>query len=290
MGRINRRRFIGQAAAASLLGVTASSLLGCAEKAAEQSASKVSAAKMLDKISVQLYTLRNEMKEGVPAVLTSLNEIGYDQVEFAGYFDHSPAQIRQMLDDAGLTSPSAHISLEQMLDGGDDHIEAAGIVGHEYLIVPWMNESLRGSVESYKNVCGQLNDLGRKCKAGGVKLAYHNHAFEFEALDGQIPFDVMLEECDPELVNFQLDLFWITDGGQDPLAYIAKYPGRFPLCHVKDRMADGSMVDVGKGVIDFEKIFSMADTAGLKYFVVEHDNPDDALASVRASYEYLSAL
>jgi sugar phosphate isomerase/epimerase len=195
-----------------------------------------------------------------------------------------------MLDDTGLTSPSAHIALEPMLESGDSLIEAAGIIGHEYIVIPWLNESYRSSIDSYRSVCSQLNELGQKCKASGVKLAYHNHAFEFETVDGQVPFDVMLDECDPDLVNMELDLFWITEGGQDPLAYFAKYPGRFPLCHVKDRMNDGTMVSVGSGAIDFAKTFAMSDTAGLKYFIVEHDNPEDALASVKSSYDYLSSL
>ena len=105
-----------------------------------------------------------------------------------------------------------------------------------------------------------------------------------------MPYDVMLEECDPQLVKMELDLFWITNGGKDPIAYFDRYPGRFHLCHVKDRTSDGKMVSVGAGVIDFASIFAKSDEAGLKYYVVEHDNPDDAMASARASYQHLSGL
>ncbi len=113
--------------------------------------------------------------------------------------------------------------------------------------------------------------MGESCREAGLRFGYHNHDFEFETIDGQIPFDVLLDETDPGLVDFELDLFWITKGGEDPLRYFERYPGRFTLCHVKDMAAGGEMVDVGAGGIDFAAIFARAEQAGLKHFFVEHD-------------------
>lgn len=293
MSLLSRRRFISQAAVASVCGVSAAStFLGCAGKS--ESAATVATRTMpihsLDHISVQLYTLRSLMKESVPDVLSSVRQIGFDQVEFAGYFDHSPADIRKMLDDNGLRSPSSHVSLEQMLADPEGQIETAKVIGQEYVIVPFIAQSLRSTIDGYKTVSGQLNELGAKCQSAGIKLGYHNHAFEFETLEGQVPYDVMMAECDPELVAMQLDIFWIVESGANPIDYFNRYPGRFQLCHVKDRAGDGTMVDVGNGVIDFGSLFAMSETAGLQYYVVEHDNPGDPMESVRASFNHLKAL
>ncbi|NNE36402.1 MAG: sugar phosphate isomerase/epimerase [Rhodothermales bacterium] len=291
MHLFNRRRFIGHAAAASALGLSGSSLLlGCAGKKTTAHIEEGMKLAKLDKISVQLYTLRNEMQVSVPNVLASLSEIGFDSVEFAGYFDNSPSAIRTMLDDNGLTAPSVHTPIEAMLESAEQQLEAASTIGHNYIIVPWLNDSFRNGIDGYKRVSEQLNQIGAKCAEEGIQLAYHNHAFEFEELEGRIPYDVMLEECDADLVKMQLDLFWITEAGKDPLAYFDRYPGRFDLCHVKDRMADGTMVSVGQGVIDFASIFDASAQAGLRHYVVEHDNPEDAMTSVRSSYDYLAAL
>lgn len=293
MSTLNRRTFLGRAAVAAVVGsTTASSLVGCARGAdsAGAAAAAVAGPRKLDKISIQLYTLRSLMKAGVEPVLSGVAEIGYDQVEFAGYFDHSPAEIRAMLDANGLVAPSVHVPLETMLADPDGSIEAATVIGHEYIVVPYIAENLRSDLDGYRKVCAQLNEIGATCKSAGIQLGYHNHDFEFSELEGAVPYDVMLEECDPQLVKMELDLFWITNGGKDPIAYFDRYPGRFHLCHVKDRTSDGKMVSVGAGVIDFASIFAKSDEAGLKYYVVEHDNPDDAMASARASYQHLSGL
>lgn len=242
-------------------------------------------------ISVQLYTVRELVKQDMAGTLRALAEIGYPEVEFAGYHGHDPAAIRRMLDEARLTAPSAHVAIEVIRSDPASAIAAAGIVGHRYLILPWVQ--LPKAVDAWRSLAGELDRFGRACRDRGIQFAYHNHDFEFVPVEGKLPYELLLEECDPELVKMQLDLFWAVKGGQDPVAWFERHPGRFPLVHVKDmRDLRGAqeMVDVGAGDIDFGRIFSHAGRAGLVHYVVEHDNPPDPMASVRTSYGNLRRL
>ena len=243
---------------------------------------------LLDRIGLQLYTVRTLMAEDVERTLETVAEIGYREVEFAGYFDRSPAELRAVLDRLGLAAPAAHLDLATLRDRLPEVLDAAGTLGHRYVVLPSLAPQDRDSLDDYRRLTDEMNRLGEACRVADVQFAYHNHAFEFERLDGQIPFDLLLARTDPELVAIELDLFWIIHGGGDPLAYFEAHPGRFRLCHVKDRTADGSMVDVGAGEIDFASIFARSEQAGLTHYFVEHDEPGDPEASIRASYLYLS--
>lgn len=241
-------------------------------------------------LGIQLYTLRGEMQRHVAETLTGVAEIGYREVEFAGYFGHSPSEIREMLDATGLSAPAAHFGIDSTLDGLPASIEMAATVGHENLVVAWIPQGMRQTLDDWRRTADLFNRAGEACKAAGIQFAYHNHDFEFERIGGQVPFDVLCEEADPELVKIELDLFWIIHGGGDPFDYFARYPGRYPLVHVKDRLADGTMVDVGDGAIDFAGIFSRSEQAGIRHYFVEHDQPDDALESIRRSQGHLEGM
>ncbi len=170
-------------------------------------------------------------------------------------------------------------------------LAAATTVGHRYLILPWLAEEDRGSLEGYRALVQEMNQLGLACQEAGIRFGYHNHEFEFETVDGGRPFDVLLNETDPALVTFELDLFWTTHGGGDVLSYFETHPGRFALCHVKGREAGtGRMVDVGDGDIPWEAIFAQSRAAGFEHFLVEHDLPDDAMRTIRRSRSYLEGL
>jgi sugar phosphate isomerase/epimerase len=218
----------------------------------------------LDRVGLQLYTVRTLMAEGVERTLEMVAEVGYREVEFAGYFERTPRE--------------------------EETIETAATLGHRYLVLPSLPSEDHDSLDDYRRIGNEMNRIGEVCRASGLRFAYHNHAFEFQRMDGRIPFDVLLEETDPQLVQIELDLFWIIDGGQDPLAYFEAHPGRFHLCHIKDRLADGTMVEVGAGEIDFAAMFAQAENAGLEHYFVEHDQPNDPGASVRESYRHLSRL
>ena len=154
----------------------------------------------------------------------------------------------------------------------------------------WIDAARRKTLDDYKRVGEAFTRVGAQARAAGLRFAYHNHAFEFAPLEGRVPYDVLLESTDPAMVEFELDLYWITDGGGDPLAYFRRWPGRFPLVHIKDKAADGKMVDVGAGGIDWKAILHQRKEAGIRHAFVEHDDPPDPFASVGASYAYLKQL
>ena len=245
----------------------------------------------LSRIGLQLYTVRDLMAKDVEGTLAAVAGAGYTEVEFAGYFNHTPAEVRAMLDRHGLTAPSVH-SGSIAPDDWAKALDAAHVIGHEYIVVPWIPVELRKTLDDWKRVAADFNRVAATAKAAGLQFAYHNHDFEFPLVEGRVPYDVLLAETDPKLVQLEIDLYWITKGGQDPLAYFARWPGRVPLVHVKDSAGppDHKMVDVGAGTIDWKRIFARSTQAGIKHYFVEHDQPADPLASIKASCDYLKRL
>lgn len=264
----------------ALAGLAAAGAVGPGERAGRR---------RLDRIGLQLYTVRSEMQKSVAATLERVASIGYDEVEFAGYFNQTPAQLAALLEANGLAAPSAHLGLDVMRTGWEKALDDAARIGHRYVVVAFLPANERNSVDAYRRIAAEFNRAGEAAKAKGMTFAYHNHDFEFEPMDGTKGFDVLLEECDPALVAIEMDLYWITHAGHDPIGYLRREPGRFPLVHVKDRNPDGSMADVGKGTIDFPAIFAAA-AGGIRHHFVEHDRPGDAFDSVTASHRYLSSL
>jgi sugar phosphate isomerase/epimerase len=270
--------------------------LGCggeppsAEVAAGAGASSSGASGSLSPIGVQLYTVRSEMEKGVEQTLERVAEIGYTEVEFAGYFGHSPTEIRDLLARTGLRSPSAHIAPSFEPEAWAEILDDANEAGHEYVVVAWTPENMRADLDGWRRTAETMSRAGEQARAAGLQYAYHNHDFEFTEMEGRVAFEVFCEESDPDLVQIELDLFWIIHGGADPIAFINRWPGRIPMVHVKDRTAAGEMVDVGAGVIDWKGIFQHIDEGGMKHFFVEHDQPETPLGSIQASHSYLSAI
>lgn len=242
---------------------------------------------MLEHIGVQLYTVRSLMAESVERTLETVARIGYREVELAGLFDRTPREFRDILDRVGLTAPAAHHGIDVFRTGLDRAIADAAILGHDYLVLPSLPREAFASLDALRGIADEMNGFGERCAAAGLRFAFHNHDAELRMTHGDVPLLVFLERTDPEVVTFEVDLFWMVHGGGEPLLYFDNYPGRFELCHVKDRTADGEMVDVGEGVIDFPAIFAEAERAGLKHYFVEHDRPGDAAGSIAASYAHL---
>jgi sugar phosphate isomerase/epimerase len=245
----------------------------------------------IKRVGLQLYTVRHEMERDVEGTIARVAATGYKEVEFAGYFKKTPAEVRALLDRHGLTAPSAHIG-SIAPDAWREGLDAAHTIGHSYVVVPWIPVEARTGVDGYKKIAADFNRAAEQAHAAGLQFAYHNHDFEFAPVEGKLPYDILLAETDPKLVQMEMDLYWITKGGQDPLAYFARWPGRFPMVHVKDSLGppDNTMADVGAGKIDWKRIFAKEQQAGIKHFFVEHDQPADAFASIRASCEYLRRL
>jgi sugar phosphate isomerase/epimerase len=260
----------------------------------------------IEKVGLQLYTVRDQMKADFDSTLAKVASIGYKEVEFAGYFGRTPKQVRSALEKNGLTSPSCHVDYDVLAPGKwPAQIESAKMIGQSYIVNPWIPEELRKTDDDWKRAADTFNRAGAESKKAGIQLAYHNHWFEFLPVNGKRPYDMLLELCDKDLVKMELDLCWITVGGGDPLQYFERYPGRFPLVHVKDVKklppvtAAGTqdfgsslkdMTEVGSGIIDWKKIFAKSDEAGIKHYIVEHDHPAQPFESIRISYEYLSKL
>ncbi len=242
-----------------------------------------------DRIGIQLYTVRDHMAVDLNNTLQGIAAIGYQEVEFAGYFDHSPEEIRTILSGEGLASPSTHIPLKFIQNSPNQIIDTALTIGHEYIVIPWIMPHQR-SLYKYKEYIELFNTFGEQCQRAGLKFAYHNHDFEFEVIEGIRPMDLLIEETDNNLVSFELDLYWIIKAGEDPLRYIKKYPNRFPLWHIKDMDNDGSMRDVGEGIIDFEEIFKLKSLSGLEHYYVEHDNTPNSLMTASKSFDALLKL
>lgn len=244
----------------------------------------------LDRIGVQLYTVRSLMEMDFEGTLEAVAKIGFHEVEFHDYFGRQPREVKNLLDRLGLEAPASHFPWDMLRNDPEVVLETAKTIGHHYIILAWVTPEERTSIEQYKDLAAFCNKTGEACKDAGLQFAYHNHDFEFHPIDGQIPFDLLLAETDPDLVEFEIDLYWITKGGREPLEYFEKHSGRFPLCHVKDMGEDGGWANVGAGRIDFPSIFARAEQVGLKYFFVEHDEPADPLGSIAASFNYLEAL
>jgi sugar phosphate isomerase/epimerase len=245
----------------------------------------------LEKIGIQLYTVRDQMKADFEGTLARIAQIGYKEVEFAGYFDRAPADVRAILERNGLTAPATHMMSDNP-DGWKKAVDLAKAVGHDYLVAPWIPQEKRMTLDGWKRVAEEFNRVGQVAKDAGIQFAYHNHDFEFPKMEGQVPYDVLLQSTDPKLVQLEIDLYWITKGGQDPLAYFARWPGRVPLVHVKDSMGgpEHKMVDVGQGKIEWRRIFAKREQAGIKHFFVEHDQPPQPFDDIATSYTYLKNL
>lgn len=276
-----RREFLGTLGIATV----GAAVLGCTRTNGQAS---VPPATM--PLGIQLYTLRSVLAKDFDGTLARVAEIGYREVEFAGYYDRTPAQIREVLQRTGLRAPSAHIPLPATDDDWKRALDAARIIGHEWAVIPWLDDSQR---KDLPKLADRLNHLAGMTRAAGLRQAYHNHDFEFAAAPGGgTLFDALLTGTDPGLVDFEMDVYWVTKAGRDPLALMAKYPGRFPLLHLKDASPapEQKIVDVGAGTIDFPAILTAAKAHGLKHAYVENDQPADALASARTSYAYLARL
>lgn len=247
----------------------------------------------LDKIGVQLYTVRREMQRDFESTLAKVAEIGYQEVEFAGYFGRTPQKVRAALDEHHLVAPSAHIPFETLREGWQGALDDAHTIGHRFLVCAWVPADARRRLDDWKRVGELFNGAGEASKRAAVQFAFHNHDIEFAPVDGKLPYDVLLAETDPALVQMEMDLYWITKGGQDPLKYFAQYPGRFPMVHVKDmdNTPRRFYTEVGRGIIDFKKIFAQGTVAGIKHYFVEHDEPaGSSFDSVKISFDYLKGL
>lgn len=258
-------------------------------------------------IGLQLYTVRDAMQKDPAATLAKVAKTGFNSVEGATYtgsqkfYGMDAKTFAALLKQDGLIMPSSHYRLGEdkengkdvqgtMLHGWDKAVEDAKAAGVQYMVCAWLSPAERGSIDHYKLLAEHLNKAGETCKKAGIQLCYHNHDFEFERNNGELPFEVLLNNTDKDLVKFELDLYWATKAGHDPVTLFNANEGRYPLWHVKDMDStpQKAFTEVGNGTIDFKRIFQNADKAGMKYFFVEQDiTPGDPFDSVSKSIAYI---
>jgi sugar phosphate isomerase/epimerase len=261
-------------------------------------------------IGLQLYTVREEAGRDLLGTLKQLQTIGYREVETAGFYGKSGKELRKILADHGMTAPSAHSSMSELQKGMQKIVDGAAEVGAKYLICAFPSQPTNKpayadiakeiTLDDWKWNAEQLNKLGELAQKAGLQAGYHNHNMEFRSYNGVVAFDELLKSTDPKLITIELDLAWVVTAGLDPVKYLKQYPERISLLHVKD-VRKGAVttvteinkqtIEVGRGQIDWRRIFAACDPKHLKHYFVEQENfTGSTIDAVRTSFEYLSTL
>lgn len=254
-------------------------------------------------IGIQLWTMRDSLPKDVKGVLAQIANVGFTEVETFGYsakngfFGTSAADFKSILDNNGLKATSNHFDFNSYIETGkneniNSYIETAHILGSEYITIPYVVANLRGtSIDDYKKLASKINKTAELCNTAGLKLAYHNHDFEFIKFEGTTGYEVLLNETDKNLVDFEMDLYWVVRSGNDPLKLFKEHPGRFKMWHVKDmdKVNPDFNAAIGTGKIDFKTIFAEAKLSGMKRFFLEHESNylPDPLGSIQTSFDYI---
>lgn len=268
------------------------SLAGASLALTSSSLNTMSFSKKRQAVGIQLWTLRTLIEKDLPGVLQSLHEIGYNSIEPFGFdgefFGYGAAEFKRLCGNLNLTIHSTHSSVDE--ENAEVLAEKGREAGLEFLVMPWIDSSKLSTADDYKRFSEKLNRIGEKVNKAGLRFAYHNHAFEFESKEEQIPYDIMLQNTDPDLVTFQMDIYWVVKGGQKPEEYLKKYPGRFESWHLKDMAFDGNSCAIGDGAIDFRHLITLSKKAGLKRFFVEQEyfGSISETEAVRKSYNFIS--
>jgi sugar phosphate isomerase/epimerase len=284
---MNRRNFLR----ASALGVTA--------LAASRVPSSLFANPYGKPIGLQLYTLRDELQKDMLGTLKAVAAIGIKEVEIYDLYGKTPAEFAKILKDNGLSAPSGHYMTHHLRGNWEKEIENAKILGMKYMVNAILEPAESKTLDDYKRLAELFNKAGTQTRKAGIQYCYHNHNFEFQKFGNTTPYDYLLQALDSTLVKFEMDCFWVTHAGQDPVAYFKKYPGRFPLLHIKDLKGHpapiqekddrmGLFAPVGQGTIDWKRIFAAAPGGGMQHFFIEQDWCEQPpLKAVEMSYAYL---
>ena len=240
-------------------------------------------------IAVQLYTLREELKEDFVGVLEKVSKLGYEGVEFAGYGDMKAGELKKHLDRLGLKAVGSHTALQMLRDNLEAVVEYNLIIENSYIVVPYAEYSGK---EDFLKMAEELNEIAAFLEDKGLNLCYHNHAHEFETFDGEYGLDLIYNNVAPDLLKVELDTYWVKKAGLDPVVYMEKYNGRTPMVHLKDMEAEtGDFAEVGEGIIDIKAIINKAVNIGAEWLIVEQDKcKRPAIESIEISINNLKEL
>lgn len=288
---------------------------------------------LIDNVGVQLFTIPTMLERSFPNAMKLLAAIGYSEIETfgpydwsapvaqerwrvtaqslafkgSGYFGLTPPAVRRLFDDLGLKSPSMHTDLESLRTRLGPMAEAAHVIGQRYVVLPAIPADERKDLDAYKRMADEFNQIGAKAASLGLRFGYHNHGYGLKAMNGVVPFELLVERTDPKTVFLQMDLYWVTAGGADPVQYLQRYKGRYYSVHIKDMASrqrfagDGGdsaqwialfpyIADAGQGVMDLPTILKAAKASGVEHYFVERDQSPSADETLRSSYRYLAAL
>ena len=279
---LSRRELLHRLAVGVATGVGAGALVPSLVRAAS---GDIVARGRIDRIGLQLYTVRRALATDIEGTIAAVAAAGITELEFAGYYGKTPAWWSALMKQHGLTAPATHEALPLTDDGWSVIFDRAKGMGHEIVIVPFVGNNYRGTRENWLKLSERLNTGAQKAKAAGLQFAYHNHDFEFAPVGDTTGYDLLTANTDASLVKLELDIYWAVKAGHDPLAIMTAHPGRVICCHVKDASAapERNMLDVGAGTIDFKTLLAKGRALGLTHWFIEHDEPADPLASIRAS-------
>ncbi|HKT10522.1 MAG TPA: sugar phosphate isomerase/epimerase [Terriglobia bacterium] len=253
-------------------------------------------------VGLQLYTVRRQLDKDFAGTLRKVASIGYTQVQFSGFHNQPVPKIKQLIDQLGLKTAAGHFDYELFESDLSQVTDAAHTLGMSYVVLSSVPESYRHSIDGYKRAAEFFNKTGEGCRKAGLQYGYHTHNRDFEKFGSTVAFDLMLQRTDPALVCFEMDCFWVTRAGYDPVAYMNRYPGRFPVLHIKDERKhypptatgptpDAAFAPVGMGIINWKRIFKAAPKGGLKYYFVEQDEAERPIfQAIKISYDYLHNL
>ena len=248
----------------------------------------------LDRIGLELYSVRDVMRKDPERTLAAVRAIGYTDVELLwsfGNFGRTPQQVRASLDHEGLRAPSAHVSPAVILVGWERSLEIAKLLGHEYLIVPSFTEDTARSLDDWREWADKFNAAGAVARRAGIWLAFHNEPDHMKPINGTVPYDVFVERTDPSVVRLQLDTGNMIMGGGDPFSYLTRHRARYWSFHIKDVIADHSKdTELGKGIVDLPRFLAAIPDIAHKPVYVEQEGPADQLAAAKADYQYLAKL
>jgi len=244
-------------------------------------------------VALQLYTVRDMTETDFVGTVRQVADMGYAGVEIAGNSGGlSPPELKAFLADLGLRVAGSHISIDQLESNLGGVIEDNLTLGNRWVVCPYMPDDRRQDADGWREVAAGMSEIGGKIREAGLQLCYHNHSFEFERFDGETGFDIFYGVADPDLVQAQIDTYWVQHGGEDPAATIRRFTGRVPLVHLKDMTPgdDPTFTEVGNGILDFEAIFAASEEAGVEWYIVEQDTcAGPSIESARTSIENLKS-
>ena len=285
-GRATTRRDMLRLLAAGIAGGTLMpSLVSASSHHDEMMDGVLFDSRRIERIGLQLYTVRDLLAKDIEGTIAAIAAAGVTELEFAGYYNKDAKWWKALLKKHRLTAPSAHMPMPVTDDVWDTQFATANAMGHRIVIMPLLMLNQRKTKDDWYRIADRLNVAGKKAKAAGLEFGYHNHDFEFAPIDGTTGWEIVTTQTDRSLVHLELDLYWATRAGQDPLALMQRWPGRVTCVHVKDIGPPPArdFADVGAGSIDFKTIIAKGRTMGLKHWFIERDVSPDPLASIRIS-------